>query len=299
MLVATYNIQWGMGQDGIVDLGRIARTVAGADVICLQEVERNWHTNLEHADEIAQLLDLLPDHFGVFAASVDLGLGSTSRVRHDRMARRQYGNMTLSRWPILSTRTFPLSKYPVHGAINDSSSLLEAVIAPGDKPIRVYNTHLNYLSQRQRLIQTEEVLRIIADAPRQGGPIVGPGAPDGEFGSDWMALEKHELPPMPEPALLMGDFNMRTNSPEYDLLTGPPDAFYGRLREIVLFADALTLCGMAEDEGMTHREADRTGRHRIDHLFVSGSLAGNVKRAWIDNEANGSDHQPVFAEIDW
>lgn len=299
MLTVTYNIQWGMGQDGVVDLDRIARTVRDADVICLQEVERNWHADLAHADEILRLLDLLPDHFGVFAASVDLHVTSTGRSREERLARRQYGNMTLSRWPILSTRTLPLSKYPVHGHVNDQSCLLEAVIAPGGRPIRVYNTHLNYLSQRQRLIQVNEVLRFIADAPRQGGTIAGPGVPDSEFGSDWLAIERHELAPMPEPALLMGDFNMRTNSPEYDLLTGPVDAFYGRLRETAPFADALTICGIAENEGKTHPEADPAGRSRIDHLFVSGDLAANVKRAWIDNKADGSDHQPVFAEIEW
>ena len=42
MLVSTYNIQWGKGRDGVVDLGRIARAVADADIIGLQEVERNW-----------------------------------------------------------------------------------------------------------------------------------------------------------------------------------------------------------------------------------------------------------------
>ena len=35
MLIVTYNIQWGMGRDRRIDLDRIARTVAGADVIAL------------------------------------------------------------------------------------------------------------------------------------------------------------------------------------------------------------------------------------------------------------------------
>lgn len=299
MLVVTYNIQWGMGKDLVVDLDRIARTVRAADVICLQEVERNWRSGVAHADEVARLMDLLPDHHGVFAASVDLHAAGAAASRDGRLARRQYGNLTLSRWPVVSTRTFPLVKYPVHGRVNDQSCLLEAVIAPGGQAIRIYNTHLNYLSQRQRLLQTNELLRIIGDAPRQGGPVVGPGAADAEFGADWMVLQRHELIAMPEPALLMGDFNMRTNAPEYDRLTGPADAFYGRLPEQHLFADALTLCGVPEHAGVTHPEGDATGHKRIDHIFVSGNLAGRVTRAWIDNDADGSDHQPVFAEIDW
>ena len=50
-----------------------------------------------------------------------------------------------------------------------------------------------------------------------------------------------KFPSMPRPALLMGDFNMRTNSPEYDVLVGVADPFYGRLKEDGLFADALAL----------------------------------------------------------
>ena len=42
MRIVTYNIQWGKGRDGVVDLDRIARTISSADVIALQEVERHW-----------------------------------------------------------------------------------------------------------------------------------------------------------------------------------------------------------------------------------------------------------------
>ena len=42
MLFASYNIQYGTGKDGRVDLARIADAVKEADVIALQEVERHW-----------------------------------------------------------------------------------------------------------------------------------------------------------------------------------------------------------------------------------------------------------------
>jgi len=38
-------------------------------------------------------------------------------------------------------------------------------------------------------------------------------------------------------------------------------------------------------------------RKRIDHCFVTADLAPRVTRAWIDNNAQGSDHQPVFFEF--
>lgn len=292
MQIVTYNIQWGKGQDEVVDLSRIARTVAKADVICLQEVERNWR-DMADSDQVARLTALLPDHHAIFSPTVDLHDHRDTAVK----GRRQYGLLLLSRWPILSTRTFPLPKYPVHGSLNDSSGLQEAVIAPGGQGLRIYNTHLNYLSQRQRRLQIEEILKIIADAPHQGGPIVGPGVPEQEYRQDWIAIGPEDVPAMPVPAILTGDFNMRPNSPNYDQIVGERDPFYGRLPDLARFSDALTLVGQPEHVGSTHPEADPAGYQRIDHVFVSGDLVGSVTRAWIDTQAKGSDHQPVFAEL--
>lgn len=296
MQIVTYNIQWGKGRDEAVDLDRIARTVGGADVICLQEVERNWR-DMKHCDQPARLADLLPDHFAVFAPSVDIHDARST----NRQARRQYGLLTLSRWPILTSRVFPMPKYPVYGSLNDQSCLHEIVIAPGGQALRIYNTHLNFLSQRQRSMQVQAVMAQITDAPRQGGPVVGPGVPEDEYGEDWIAVQRDELCGMPVAAILMGDFNLRTNAPEYDLIVGEKDAHYGRLNDLTLMSDVLTLAGLPEDAGMTHPEDDAvgSGHHRIDHIFVSGELVPRLHRAWIDEKADGSDHQPVFAEIDW
>lgn len=49
MRIVTYNIQFSRGKDRNYDLERIARTVEGADIIGLQEVERNW----PHLDRLA------------------------------------------------------------------------------------------------------------------------------------------------------------------------------------------------------------------------------------------------------
>jgi len=299
MLVVTYNIQWGKGKDERVDLDRIARTIAHADIAALQEVERHWRV-MEHADEVARLSELLPQHHHVYAPAVDV---DGSRVRSDgriENRRRQYGNMLLSRWPISTVRTLPLSKYPVHGHINDQSVVTEAVIAHPARPFRVYVTHLNYLSRRQRLLQIGEMLRFIGDAPRQGPAIVSAGVDDSRFGTDWIALRRDEAPgPVPESAILLGDFNLLVRSPEYDALTGPVDACYGRLHEAGLFADALTAAGMSEDEGWTHPGEDRYGPKRIDHCFITIDLVPFVRRGWIDQEADGSDHQPVWVELDF
>lgn len=289
MRIVTYNIQWGKGRDGVIDLDRIARTVADADIICLQEVERNWRAG-PHSDQPARLAALLPDHHAVYAPAIDL---HDARPGAARGARRQFGLLTLSRWPILSSRVFPLPKFPVHGHPNDVSCLHEAVIAPeGGQGLRVYHTHLNYLSPRQRRMQLVEILRQIEDAPRQGGPVTGK-LPAGEFGEGIPT----DFPDMPRPAVLLGDFNMRPTSGEYDLIVGERDSYYGRLAEIGSFADAMALAGMGETDGVTFPGPYPDGVQRIDHVFLSAELVPAFARAWIDNEAEGSDHQPVFAEL--
>ncbi len=298
MLVSTYNIQWGKGRDGVVDLGRIARTVSAADVIGLQEVERNWR-EMVHADQVQRLAELFPDRHVFFAPSLDL---DGSRVSSDGRIvnrRRQYGLAVVSRWPVLTARSFPLPSYPVHGHLNDTSILLETVIGHPAGPFRFYVTHLNYVSERQRLLQTRQILDIIADAPLQGGPITGPGVPASEYGADWIAIARDEVPPMPCPAILLGDFNMMPNAPEYVLLTGPAGPDYGRLVEQGLFADALTLAGVGEQAGVTYPANGIEQAKRIDHIFVTIEFAGLVRRAWIDEAADASDHQPVFAELNW
>jgi endonuclease/exonuclease/phosphatase family metal-dependent hydrolase len=297
MKIVTYNIQWGKGLDGRVDLDRIARIVADCDIVALQEVERHWRA-LEHPDEVARLAELLPRHHHVYGVAVDVDgsrVAPDGRVTHRR---RQYGNLVLSRWPIGATRTLPLPKYPVHGHVNDQSIAIEAVIMHPARPFRVYCTHLNFLSRRQRLLQIAELLRFIEDAPRQGGIVVGSGVPDSVYGEDWLAIARDEVPPMPQPAILLGDFNMHVGSPEYDALVGPIDPCYGRLHEGGLFADALTIAGLPEEEGWTHPGEDRYGKKRIDHVFVTFDLVGAVRRGWIDYAADGSDHLPVFAELD-
>ena len=298
MLVATYNIQWGKGRDGVVDLARVAQAVAQADVIGLQEVERNWR-RMDHADQVQRLAELFPDRYVFFAPSIDVDGSSADANGRVMNQRRQYGLLVISRWPVLTSRVFPLPSYPVHGHLNDRSVLLETVIGHPEAPFRFYVTHLNFISERQRLLQSKQVVEIIADAPLQGSPITGPGVPASEYGSDWNALEKAEVPPMPCPAILLGDFNMRLNSPEYAVFTGPIGPDYGRLAECGLFADALTLSGMSERTGVTYPDNGIVRAKRIDHIFVTLEFAGLVHRAWIDELAAGSDHQPVFAELGW
>lgn len=296
MLLVTYNIQWGRGRDNVIDLARIARTIADADIIALQEVERHWRP--ETGDQPEQFAALFPEHFWVFGAAVDID--GSSRRADGRVVniRRQYGNLILSRWPIVSVRSWALSKYPVHGHMNDQSILLETVIAAPGGAFRFYNTHLNYLAAEQRRQQVEEVLAVIADAPRQGPVVVGDGLEDDTMAEVGGLIPGQPRPDMPAPAILTGDFNMECSSAEYIRIVGGHDPNYGRLFAADRLADALTVAGVPEGVGITFPEKDGEAAQRIDHFFVTYDLVGGVRRGWIDADADGSDHQPVWLELD-
>ncbi|MEO8741120.1 MAG: endonuclease/exonuclease/phosphatase family protein, partial [Casimicrobiaceae bacterium] len=121
----------------------------------------------------------------------------------------------------------------------------------------------------------------------EGGAWCG-GHPDPHAG--WT---EGDMPPMPVDAILMGDFNFEWDSPEYALIAGPIATRFGRLSRLTGFVDAWTAAGNREDEGATI-----AGGRRIDFCFVSCSIAHRVRSARIDAAASGSDHLPLWIDID-
>ena len=109
MKLVTYNTQYGVGRDGKFDLGRIAREVEGADIIALQEVTRNFARN-GGIDMIERLAALLPDYFTAFGPAMDLDFGATDGKGRPLNKRFQFGNMVLSRSPIVAGQV-PIERY--------------------------------------------------------------------------------------------------------------------------------------------------------------------------------------------
>ena len=82
MKFVSYNIQYGFGADGRYDLDRVADVIADADVIALQEVERNWQRS-GNDDQPELLSRRLPHHYcGLWP-----GLRHGCQQRRDRTAR--------------------------------------------------------------------------------------------------------------------------------------------------------------------------------------------------------------------
>jgi len=270
MKILSWNIQWGRGIDGRVDLARTAEVARGfdADVLCLQEVAIN-HPGLPGGaamNQVEWLSGLFLGYEAIYGIGSDLpdGLGG----------RRQFGNLILSRRPVLQVFRHQLP-WPADPAVPSMQRVaVEAVIeAPGfpGGALRVITTHLEYYSATQRAAQVE-ALRDICDAgwrhamqPRSAEETDPPFA----------------VLPRGEGCVLCGDFNSPAGSPEHAPLF--------EKREAPAFAAAVP---PAPTFGV-HDRRYIAAPACYDLFFVGGNIAGRVADIAVDGATDASDHQPV------
>lgn len=288
-----YNIQYGVGCDGRLDLPRAIGAVAGADIIALQEVERNWPKS-GMADQPAEIARLLPDYYWVYGPFFDLDASRRAADGRIENRRRQHGVMLLARWPIRSSRLFPLPKLDTADGLGFQMGVLEGVIDIPGRPLRVYSVHLSALNSLERLPQADALLRLRRQTAGEGPTWSGEAV---LAGTDWSAGEPP--PPAPADTIMLGDFNMRPDSPEYGVLVADrPERHGGRPQPWTLY-DTWLLAGDGGD-GATFPPSvayPLPQGVRIDYGLVSGGLVPAVKRAWVDERAEGSDHQPYWVEM--
>lgn len=288
MIVCSYNIQYGTGKDGRIDLARIAAEIGDADIIALQEVERFFSTT-GLVDQAAAIGALFPKHFHVYGGGVNLDASTVADDGTVSNRRRQFGNMLLSKWPILSSRNHLLPKFGMVDQLALQRSALEGVIdTPELGAVRVHSVHLGHAAALERRVQIGTLNRILRESPAQGGVVTGRGA-----SQHWTA--DGPLIDMPRAALFLGDFNLTPDDPEYELLAGPEDPKYGRISRLDGLVDAWLAAGNDPAGGRTC--GSNNGMIRIDYAFLTPDLADRAKRMWVDAEAQGSDHQPIFVEF--
>lgn len=282
MKFVSYNIQYGLGLDGRYDLERIVANVAGADIISLQEVSRGYARN-GGVDMVAAIEALLPDFYSVYGAGLDLMLPGAG----PRDGRFQFGNMVLSRWPILATRTLLLPRSRTLAKLNLQRGATEAVIdAPGGA-LRVYSVHLDHVSPDERIRQIIHLKERVNAFVQEGGSLTGAAEVD------------HADLPLPDDFILMGDFNMVPESPEYCALVGLKDGFYGRVARFDAPIDALDATAWYRPDGYSWVDSqDRSKRMHLDYCFISCGLQNRLRSARVATDSEGSDHFPVWMEID-
>jgi endonuclease/exonuclease/phosphatase family metal-dependent hydrolase len=275
MRLITWNIQWGKGCDGVVDLRRIvsvARSLADADIFCFQEVSDGFASLDGGADQSAQLAALLPDHRPVFRPAIET-IDSEGRSH-------RFGNMTLSRLPILQVASH-LLPWPQDSSVRSMRrQALEVTVQTSLGALRVTNTHLEYYSVQQRDAQIGRLLDLQQEASgyRQAADAREP------YGRQMIAAS----------GILCGDFNFDVSDPQHAML-------HASSRPGLNYRDAWMLRhpGRRHDPtcGIHDHAQWKNGADCRDFIFVSEDLAGRVRHVEVDGATDASDHQPVLIEI--
>jgi endonuclease/exonuclease/phosphatase family metal-dependent hydrolase len=272
--ILSWNIQFGLGMDGRVDLPRIAaacRAMGDADVLCFQEVSDGFGALAPGAevDQAAALAALFPGHAPVFVPAVD---------RPGEGRRLRFGNMILSRLPVLDAIAHALPRPADASVISMQRNALEAIVATGTGALRVVTTHLEYHSLAPRRAQADRLVALEAEwKARDAAPAP---AGKGPYGA---------LPPVAG-TVLCGDFNFPLDEPSYAATTAPG-----------AYADAWPALHGARPHDPTCGVHDRRqwpqGGHARDFFFVSGRLAPRLRALAVDVATDASDHQPLLLSL--
>lgn len=294
MKLVSYNIQYGFGGDGRYDLERVARAVADADIIALQEVERHWRRSNED-DQPEILARLLPDHHFVYGPAFDMDASTRDAGGRLVNRRRQFGTMLFSRLPIVWSRLHLLPMRRVVNPLNTQNPALECMIRTPWGPVRFFSLHLAHIGAEERLEQIDFLLDRHRRVPFEGGPWSGV---DDEPHRNWTNGES--VPEAPVAAIWMGDFNSEPDSAEYRRITGS-NPYHPAAAYLDGFVDAATAA--AEGAGDIHTHVKRRGdgslqERRLDYCFVGSMLASRVRSLHVGHGQLASDHFPVRVDID-
>ena len=285
MKCVSYNIQYCKGRDNKISIPRIISEVEGADIIALQEIDRFWPRTGD-IDQLLEISSYFSDYYWVFGAGIDLHI--EGELPRDNK-RRQFGNVILSRSPIIASRHHLLPKYGSTGPLSIQRSAIEATIQCENQMLRIYSVHLTHLSSQTRLPQIDRLLEIHQDARIEGAPVCGDLT-----GMDWQ--EGILTQNVPEHAIIMGDFNCQPDSPEYECIVGPVSDYGGHISNPMGFVDAWCETGHDKMSGATSDVNDIPAR--LDYCFVSAALRHNITQCHVNESAAGSDHLPLWTELD-
>lgn len=278
MKLITWNVQWFCGLDGQVDVARVlrhAQAMADFDVLCLQEVAVNYPRlkGNDAQDQAARVRSLLPGFEVCFGAAVD-------ELADDGSGRRRFGNLIATRLPVAQVQHHALPYPPAAGVRSMPRMATCATLRAPWGPVRVTTTHLEYYSPAQRLAQTQELLRLHAQAAAQAAQ---PPLADDSGGPFQAKLHTAD-------GILTADFNFDPGSDEYRVITGD-NGHAPRLH------DTWRLVHGSRPQDPTFHVFDTTYSPTpvaCDFVFASEGLASRVRQVSVDGQTRLSDHQPVL-----
>jgi endonuclease/exonuclease/phosphatase family metal-dependent hydrolase len=289
MRLVDWNIQWGRGVDGRVDLARIvteAKALHDFDVLCLQEVTRGFHEGEQAgglaggpgSDQFAELAALVP------GATVIDAIGSDLPPAGNGVARRQFGNAIVSRLPVRQVlrHSLPWPADPARPSMLRVA--LEAVLETDVGPLRVISTHLEFYSETQRLAQIERLRDLHAEAcahAREPAKAESQASPFADTAR-------------PMSAIICGDFNSAFEASAYRRMLEP-------ISYAPSFVDAWTCAHPGEPRAATVGLYDHDqwpdGPFACDFVFVTEDLKPRIAGCEVDQASRSSDHQPMWVEL--
>jgi endonuclease/exonuclease/phosphatase family metal-dependent hydrolase len=279
MKLVTWNIQWGRGIDGRVDLDRTvrsARALADFDLLCLQEVAVHFPglPGSRCENQVARLGQLLPGFSIDFGAATDI-LDSDGK-------RSSFGNVIASRLPVLQVFRHLLPWPAESGQSSMQRIAIEAVVASPLGSIRVTTTHLEYYSATQRGAQVR-ALRSLHESACSHSALSRPSG-EGPF----VAVQR------PSAAIICGDFNCAPDSTEHRSILAPFAPATPSLRDAWRVAHANT--PHAPTVGLFENSFADTAAC-FDFAFVTDDLAQRIVEVRVDPLTQASDHQPLLIEF--
>ncbi len=176
--ILCWNLHHGVGEDGNLDLQRIAVVIQAQrpDLVALQEVDKQCRRSgsVDQTAELAKLTGMS----GVFGKAMD----------HDG---GEYGQAILSRHPLGDTQ---IHRLPGDG---EPRIAFEAAVTIDGKPLRMISVHLDHQQDARRLKQAEALVAALAhsDVPAilAGDFNDVPGSPVLKaFAAGWTAMAKKE-----------------------------------------------------------------------------------------------------------
>ena len=282
MKLITWNIQWCRGCDGVVDPVRIVRdaqAMGDFDVLCLQEVARNFPglAGSRGEDQFQLLAELLPGFTPIEGIATD--------KRAEDGTRRQFGNYVLSRYPVLQVFKH-LLPWPADATVPSMQrAALEAVIdAPGG-PLRVTTTHLEYYSLKQRSAQVDALRALQAEAAAHAADPDVHEKKGGPF----------ERLPRPASGILTADFNLRPHSAAYQQICA---SIQGGPRYTDSWQVRHPGVSHAPTLGLFDKRQWPDQSFACDFIFVTEDLAPRVRDVQVNSQTQASDHQPVMLTLD-
>ncbi len=282
MKLLSWNIQWGRGIDGCVDLARIVRTIhqlGDFDVVCLQEVAVNFPglPGTHGENQVTELAKLLPGYTALYGIATDVPDGHGGRS--------QFGNAIFTRLPVGQVWRHLLPWKPEPTTPSMQRVLVEAVVTADTGPLRILTTHLEYYSQCQREAQIEAIRNLHREACAMSQRQLLDKEQGGTF----------EVFPRPAEALLCGDLNFpATASERAQILTPFND---GTLN----FHDAWPVIHPGIPHTPTvgiHSLEFVEGPECFDFVFITDGLVNRLRAYGTDTETKASDHQPVWVEFE-